>query len=109
MPDPASRFNPDDVHGAERGRRPARAIDWRDDDWRGRPWDEAVIYELHVGTFTPEGTFAAAIERLDYLAELGVTAIELMPVADFPGRAQLGLRRRAAVRAGRRATARPKT
>ena len=69
--------------------------------WRGRPWEEAVIYELHVGTFTPEGTFAAAIERLDYLAELGVTAIELMPVADFPGAAQLGLRRRAAVRARR--------
>ena len=58
--------------------------------WRGRPWHEAVIYELHVGTFTPEGTFAAAIERLPYLAELGVTAIELMPIADFPGRRNWG-------------------
>ncbi len=64
-------------------------------------WEEAVIYELHVGTFTPEGTFAGVESRLDHLAELGVTAIELMPVAEFPGRAQLGLRRRAAVRARR--------
>ena len=58
---------------------------WNDSVWKGRPWKEAVIYELHVGTFTPEGTFRAAIEKLDYLAELGVTALELMPVADFPG------------------------
>ncbi len=56
----------------------------------GRPWHEAVIYELHVGTFTAAGTFAAAVERLDYLAELGVTAIELMPVADFPGKRNWG-------------------
>ena len=62
-----------------------RAYRWRHDGWRGRPWHEAVLYELHVGTFTPAGTFAAAIERLPYLAELGVTAIELMPIADFPG------------------------
>ena len=70
---------------------PARSIDplafdWPDAGWRGRPWHEAVIYELHVGCFTPEGTFAAAIERLDDLVALGITAIELMPVADFPGR-----------------------
>ena len=68
VPDPASRFNPDDVHGAERAWSIRAAYDWRDDDWRGRPWDEAVVYELHVGTFTPEGTFAAAVERLDDLA-----------------------------------------
>ncbi|MGH8682942.1 MAG: malto-oligosyltrehalose trehalohydrolase, partial [Burkholderiales bacterium] len=84
VPDPASRFNPDDVHA------PSMVVDplafvWEDDAWRGRPWEEAVIYELHVGTFTTAGTFLAAIDRLDYLAGLGVTAIELMPVADFPG------------------------
>ena len=84
VPDPASRFNPDDVHGASEVIDPA-AFDWQDAAWRGRPWEEAVIYELHVGTFSPAGTFAGVMERLDYLAALGVTAIELMPVADFPG------------------------
>jgi len=84
VPDPASRANPQDVHG------PSQIVDaaafiWQDDSWQGRPWHEAVIYELHLGTFTDEGTFSAAIPRLDYLAELGITAIELMPVADFPG------------------------
>ena len=59
-------------------------------DWRGRPWEEAVLYELHVGAFTPDGTFRAAIDRLDDLAALGVTAIELMPIADFPGRRNWG-------------------
>ena len=85
VPDPASRSNPDDVHAPSLLTDPL-AFDWPDDDWRGRPWHEAVIYELHVGCFTPAGTFAAAIERLDDVAALGVTAIELMPVADFPGR-----------------------
>jgi maltooligosyltrehalose trehalohydrolase len=85
VPDPASRFNPDDVHGASQVVDP-RAFAWSDAAWRGRPWHEAVVYELHVGTFTPEGTFAAAAARLGDLARLGVTAIELMPVADFPGR-----------------------
>jgi malto-oligosyltrehalose trehalohydrolase len=85
VPDPASRFNPDGVHA------PAEVVDanayeWRDEDWRGRPFRDAVIYELHVGTFTPQGTYAAAAERLDYLAALGVTAIELMPLAATPGR-----------------------
>ncbi|MBI4293049.1 MAG: malto-oligosyltrehalose trehalohydrolase [Betaproteobacteria bacterium] len=89
VPDPASRFNPGDVHA------PSMVIDpldfaWEDGEWRGRPWSEAAIYELHVGTFTAAGTFAAAAERLDYLADLGVTAIELMPVADFPGRRNWG-------------------
>lgn len=83
-PDPASRFNPEDVHGQSEIIDPA-AFDWRDDNWPGRPWEEAVIYELHVGTFTPDGTFAGVTDRLDYLASLGATAIELMPVADFPG------------------------
>jgi maltooligosyltrehalose trehalohydrolase len=83
VPDPASRFQPDDVHGASEVIDPS--FDWRDQDWKGRPWEEVVLYELHVGTFTPAGTFAAIEERLDYLVDLGVTAIELMPVADFPG------------------------
>ncbi len=85
VPDPASRCNPDDVHAASMVIDP-RAFDWADAQWAGRPWEEAVIYELHVGTFTPAGTFAAAAGQLDYLADLGVTAIELMPLADFPGR-----------------------
>jgi malto-oligosyltrehalose trehalohydrolase len=89
LPDPASRRNPDDVHGASAVVDP-RTYDWQDADWRGRPWEEATIYELHVGSFTPAGTFAGVAERLDYLVELGVTAIELMPVADFPGRRNWG-------------------
>ena len=84
VPDPASRANPQDVHGPSRVVDP-QAYDWQDHHWRGRPWHEAVIYELHVGTFTPEGTFAAAEARLAELAALGITAIELMPLADFPG------------------------
>jgi malto-oligosyltrehalose trehalohydrolase len=85
VPDPASRCQPRDAHG------PSEVIDptayrWQDGDWRGRPWHEAVIYELHVGAFTEAGSFTAVIERLDYLRDLGVTAIELMPLADFPGR-----------------------
>lgn len=84
VPDPASRCQSDDVHGPSEVIDPA-AFSWPDDGWLGRPWEETVLYELHVGAFTPEGTFRALEERLDYLAELGVTAIELMPVADFPG------------------------
>ncbi|MFW5969471.1 MAG: malto-oligosyltrehalose trehalohydrolase [Halofilum sp. (in: g-proteobacteria)] len=84
LPDPASRYQPEGVHG------PSEVIDpgdygWRPTDWRGRPWHEAVIYELHVGAFTAEGTFTALAERLDHLVSLGVTAIELMPVAAFAG------------------------
>lgn len=84
VPDPASRSNPDDVHGASEVVDPL-AHRWQNAAWRGRPWHEAIVYELHIGTFTPEGTFNAAAARLAGLAELGVTAIELMPVADFPG------------------------
>lgn len=84
FPDPASRFQPQGVHG------PSAVVDphayrWSDQAWRGVPLREAVIYELHVGTFTPAGTFAGVTERLRYLVELGVTVVELMPVADFPG------------------------
>ena len=64
-------------------------FDWTD-DWRGRPWSEVVLYELHVGAFTREGTFMAACDRLESLARLGITAVEIMPVADFPGRRNWG-------------------
>lgn len=89
VPDPASRFNPADVHGASEVIDP-EAFDWQDDNWYGRPWHEAVIYELHVGSFTAEGSFAGVEQKLDQLAALGVTAIELMPVAAFPGRRNWG-------------------
>ncbi|MEP9369566.1 malto-oligosyltrehalose trehalohydrolase [Xanthobacter sp. VNH20] len=84
VPDPASRHQPEDVHGPSEVIDPARHA-WRDTDWRGRPWHEAILYELHIGAFTSEGTFRAATERLDDLVDLGITAIEIMPVADFPG------------------------
>jgi maltooligosyltrehalose trehalohydrolase len=89
VPDPASRFQPEDVHGPSEVIDP-NAFGWKDDIWRGRRWEEAVIYELHVGAFSPPGTFSAVRGRLDYLAELGITAIELMPVADFPGKRNWG-------------------
>ncbi|MBL8541728.1 MAG: malto-oligosyltrehalose trehalohydrolase, partial [Betaproteobacteria bacterium] len=84
VPDPAARWNPEDVHGASAIVDPL-AFDWQDTAWRGRPWHEVVLYEVHVGTFSPEGTFAGVEQRLDHLVALGVTAIEIMPVADFPG------------------------
>ncbi|WP_208247251.1 malto-oligosyltrehalose trehalohydrolase (plasmid) [Rhizobium sp. T1470] len=85
IPDPASRYQPDDVHG------PSEVVDgsrysWVDGAWRGRPWSETILYEMHIGTFTQAGTLAAATQRLDHLERLGVTAIQLMPVNDFPGR-----------------------
>jgi maltooligosyltrehalose trehalohydrolase len=84
VPDPASRFQPEGVHG------PSEVIDarsyrWRETGWRGRPWQEAVVYELHVGAFTKGGTFGAAAQHLPSLAALGVTAVEVMPVAACPG------------------------
>jgi malto-oligosyltrehalose trehalohydrolase len=89
VPDPASRFQPEDVHGPSELIAP-RAWQWSDGGWRGRPWEEAVVYELHVGSFTREGTYAGVQGRLDYLKNLGVTAIELMPLADFPGKRNWG-------------------
>jgi maltooligosyltrehalose trehalohydrolase len=89
IPDPASAFQPRDVAG------PSEVIDhntyqWRARDWRGRPWHEAVLIETHVGAFTPEGTYRAMIDRLDHLVAAGFTALELMPLADFPGQRNWG-------------------
>jgi len=89
VPDPASRSNPDGVHAASAVVDPG-AYAWRQGDWRGRPWEDAVLYELHVGTFTPKGTFAAAAGRFAELAQIGITAVELMPVAAFAGRRNWG-------------------
>ena len=84
LPDPASRWQPDGVHKPSAVYSPGH-FKWSDSAWRGVPREDLVIYELHVGTFTSEGTFAAIIPRLASLRELGVTAIEIMPVAQFPG------------------------
>jgi maltooligosyltrehalose trehalohydrolase len=89
FPDPVSRHLPEGVHGRTEIVDPD-AFRWSDEDWRGLPFHEYVIYELHVGTFSKEGTFEGVIERLDYLRDLGVTAIELMPVAAFPGERNWG-------------------
>jgi maltooligosyltrehalose trehalohydrolase len=83
-PDPCSLWQPDGVHGPSALVRPGR-FRWTDADWKGVPREDLVFYELHVGTFTPDGTFDAIIPRLPALRELGVTAIELMPVGQFPG------------------------
>jgi maltooligosyltrehalose trehalohydrolase len=84
VPDPASAFQPEDVFG------PSELIDhdgfeWRARDWRSRPWVETVLIETHVGTFTQAGSYRAMIDKLDHLAATGVTALELMPLADFAG------------------------
>lgn len=84
LPDPASRFQPDGVHGAS-AVVDTKLFAWKDAGFRGHSLRDFVIYELHVGTFTPEGTFEAAIARLEDLAELGITAVEIMPIAQFPG------------------------
>ncbi|HEV7655269.1 MAG TPA: malto-oligosyltrehalose trehalohydrolase [Mycobacteriales bacterium] len=79
LPDPRSRWQPEGVHGLSRLHDP-QAYEWDDGEWTGRQLAGAVVYELHVGTFTPEGTFAAATEKLDHLAELGVDLVEVLPV-----------------------------
>lgn len=88
-PDPASRFQPEGVHGPSQVVNP-NSFPWTDSGWQGIPLDAYIIYELHVGAFTREGTFDAVIAQLDYLADLGVTALELMPVAQFPGERNWG-------------------
>jgi maltooligosyltrehalose trehalohydrolase len=85
LPDPASRFQPEGPHG------PSQIVDpgdfaWTDSAWRGRAREQLVIYEMHVGTFTPDGSWEAASRELPALAELGITCLEIMPVAEFPGR-----------------------
>ena len=89
VPDPASAFQPEDVFG------PSEVIDhdgyqWRARDWKGRPWRDTVLIETHVGTFTPEGSYRAMIGKLDHLAATGITALELMPLADFAGQRNWG-------------------
>jgi maltooligosyltrehalose trehalohydrolase len=89
LPDPASRYQPDGVHGPSQVV-DIRAFHWTDRDWKGIPLERTIFYELHTGTFTPEGTFDAAIVTLDELVALGVTTIELMPIAQFPGERNWG-------------------
>ncbi|HEY1721037.1 MAG TPA: malto-oligosyltrehalose trehalohydrolase [Magnetospirillaceae bacterium] len=89
VPDPASRFQPQDVHG------PSEVIDplayrWQNANWRGRPWEETVLYETHIGAFSREANYDGVRQRLEYLAHLGITAIELMPLADFAGKRNWG-------------------
>jgi maltooligosyltrehalose trehalohydrolase len=84
LPDPASRYQPEGVHG------PSEVIDhtnfqWKDGNWKSLAFEDLILYELHIGTFTEAGTFESAIEKLDLLAEVGINAIEIMPVAQFPG------------------------
>lgn len=89
LPDPASRFQPAGVHAYSEVIDPDAFL-WEDSEWRCMALRDFIIYELHVGTFTPEGTFDAVVSRLDYLAGLGITAIELLPVAQFPGNRNWG-------------------
>ena len=89
LPDPCSRFQPEGPHG------PSQVVDrlayqWRDENWGGIGLEGLVLYELHVGTFTPEGTFVAAASKLAHLRALGVTVVEVMPVAECPGRFNWG-------------------
>jgi maltooligosyltrehalose trehalohydrolase len=89
VPDPASAFQPEDVFG------PSEVVDhdgyrWRASGWKGRPWQDTVLIETHVGTFTPDGSYRAMIAKLDHLAATGITALELMPLADFAGHRNWG-------------------
>ncbi|MBS1585955.1 MAG: malto-oligosyltrehalose trehalohydrolase [Bacteroidetes bacterium] len=84
IPDPASLYQPDGVHGASMVF-DVNACEWTDGTWRNIPLNDYIFYELHTGTFTSEGTFEAIEQKLDYLKELGITAVEIMPVAQFPG------------------------
>lgn len=84
LPDPASRGQQADVNGPSLVINPD-SYRWQNSQWQGRPWEETVFYELHVGAFTPEGTFKAAIEKLAYLADIGINAIEILPVSQFGG------------------------
>jgi malto-oligosyltrehalose trehalohydrolase len=83
-PDPASRRQPDGVHGPSEVVDPM-AYSWTESGWRGRPWEEIVLYEIHLGSFSQTGDFAGAMRHLDHVRKLGATAVELMPIAEFPG------------------------
>lgn len=89
LPDPASQFQPEGVHG------PSQVVDhtsykWNDSNWKCPAFEDFIIYELHIGTFTGQGTFESAIEKLDLLTDVGINAIEIMPVAQFPGNRNWG-------------------
>jgi maltooligosyltrehalose trehalohydrolase len=84
VPDPASRAQQADVNGPSLVTDP-HSYHWQNSDWQGRPWEETVVYEMHFGTFTPQGTFQAAIAKLPYLASLGITMIEVLPLSQFGG------------------------
>jgi hypothetical protein len=89
VPDPASRHQPSGLHGPGEVIPPGE-FEWQQSSWNGCPWEETILYELHLGIFSPEGTFAGAERKLDYVAELGTTAIELMPLSTFPGQRNWG-------------------
>ena len=99
FPDPCSRFQPEGPHGPSLIVDPG-AFSMEGSRWPGIHMHGQVIYELHIGTFTPGGTFDSAIKELDELKRLGITVIEVMPVAEFPGPMELGIRRGRSVRAG---------
>jgi malto-oligosyltrehalose trehalohydrolase len=89
VPDPASAFQPEDVAG------PSQIVDhgafaWRTPDWRGRAWHDAILLECHVGAYSPQGTYRGLMDKLDHIADTGITAIELMPIGDFPGQRNWG-------------------
>src|SRR5690625_7991866 len=88
-PAPASRFQPQGVHGPSQVVDPTIA-EWRDTIWRGRPWEQAVVYELPTGTFSDSGTYEGNESRIEYLADLGGYALELMPLSVFPGQRNWG-------------------
>ncbi|MCF7972118.1 MAG: malto-oligosyltrehalose trehalohydrolase [Methylococcaceae bacterium] len=89
VPDPASRYQPEDVHGSSQVIDPSE-FEWSDGQWKGLPWEDVIFYEIHVGTFSQEGSFKGVKNKLDYLVDLGVTALQLMPIADFSGQRNWG-------------------
>lgn len=89
VPDPASRYQPEGVHEYSLVIDPQGFV-WEDQEWKGRPWEETLIYELHLGSFSPEGNYLGLQKRLDHLVDLGITAVELMPLSEAPGQRNWG-------------------
>ncbi len=89
LPDPASQYQPEGVHGVSEVV-DHRSYQWNDNNWKVPAFEDLILYELHIGTFTEQGTFESAIEKLDLLTEIGINAIEIMPVAQFPGNRNWG-------------------